>query len=157
MVDRYTRAVLTVIAVCLVYLCLVVSRAGTPLGAQAIPQAPPQAPPGAARPGLGTGPAEVVIVGWRSSESDPPVPVSVRNTVTTQNSTESVTRVVVTGWEDSRDPQRGPVGLTRDTGLPVDLGGRATKVVLVGTEPAPGAWRQRVPVEAGRDIPAPKR
>jgi hypothetical protein len=141
MADRYTRVVLTVIAACLVYLCLVHSRVGTPLSAQGYQQ------PGAARPGMGTGPAEVVIVGWRSAASDIAFPVVVRNTVTTSPSVEGAQRVVVAGWED---PRRGIVRLSQDAGVPEDTSGasRPSRVVLAGTETStPGMWRQRVPVE----------
>jgi hypothetical protein len=146
MVDRYTRVVLTVIAACLLYLCLVLSRVGTPLSAQGVPQQ------GAERPGLGTGPAEVVIVGWRSGAADFALPVAVRNTVTTQASTESATRVVLAGWEDAR---RGTIRLVPESGLPVDTtaAARPTRVVLAGTEPSPGNWRQRVPVDPSKDLP----
>jgi hypothetical protein len=147
MVDRYTRVVLTVIAACLLYLCLVLSRVGTPLSAQGVP------PQGADRPGLATGPAEVVIVGWRSGAADFAFPVVVRNTVTTQASTESATRVVVAGWED---PKRGTTQrLWPESGVPVDATGaaRPTRVVLAGTEPSPGNWRQRVPVDTAKDQP----
>jgi hypothetical protein len=145
MIDRYTRIVLTVIAACLVYLCLVLSKAGTPLAAQAT-QAPPQ---GAVRPGLATGPAEVVIVGWRNDAADIAFPVAVRNTVTTIPAVEGATRVVVAGWEDSR---RGVVRLSQDAGVPVDpsAGGRPARVVLAGSEASPGSWRQRVPVDTGK-------
>jgi hypothetical protein len=142
MVDRYTRVVLTVIAACLVYLCLVLTPVGTPLRAQQ-QGAPAQ---GAARPGLATGPAEVVIVGWRTDSADAALPVSVRNTVTTQAAAENTTRVVVAGWEDAR---RGAVRISADAGVPVDLtaAARPVRVMLAGSEPTPGAWRQRVPVE----------
>jgi hypothetical protein len=142
MADRYTRVVLTVIAACLVYLCLVVSRVGTPLSAQDQPQ-------GAARPGLATGPAEVVIVGWRNAAADIAFPVVVRNTVTTTPSVEGAERVVVTGWED---PKRGVIRLGADAGLPVDMGaGRPARVVVAGSEASPGSWRQRIPVETSKE------
>jgi hypothetical protein len=124
MVDRYTRVVLTVIAACLVYLCLVVSRAGTPLSAQATPQ-------GATRPGLSPGPAEVVIVGWRSAGQDVAFPVLVRNTVTTAPSNDRPTRVVVSGWEDEKGATRA---LRQDAGLPVNASG----VVRPGRRPEVG-------------------
>lgn len=141
MVDRYTRLVLTVIAACLVYLCLVLTPVGTPLRAQQA-GVPAQ---GAARPGLATGPAEVVIVGWRTDGGEA-LPVSVRNTVTTQAAPENTTRVVFAGWEDAK---RGPMRIGQDAGLPVDPTATThpVRVVLTGTEPVPGAWRQRVPVE----------
>ncbi len=142
MADRYTRVVLTVIAACLVYLCLVVSRAGTPLNAQEQPQ-------GAARPGLATGPAEVVIVGWRNAAADIAFPVVVRNTVTTTPSVEGAERVVVAGWED---PKRGVIRLGADAGLPVDMSaGRPGRVVVAGSEASPGSWRQRIPVETSKE------
>jgi hypothetical protein len=144
MADRYTRAVLTVIAVCLVYLCLVMSRVGTPLSAQGNQQ------PGAARPGMATGPAEVVIVGWRSAAADIAFPVVVRNTVTTTPSVEGSERVVIAGWED---PKRGVVRLGQDAGIPVDTTGaaRPSRVVIAGTEAStPGMWRQRIPVDTAK-------
>jgi hypothetical protein len=145
MVDRYTRAVLTVIAACLLYLCLVLSKAGTPLSAQGYQ------PQGAARPGLTTGPAEVVIVGWRSAAADIAFPVVVRNTVTTTPSVEGAERVVITGWED---PKRGVIRLSQDAGVPVDTSGasRPSRVVLAGTEAStPGMWRHRVPVDTAKN------
>jgi hypothetical protein len=147
MFDRYTRVVLTIIAACLVYLCLVVSRVGTPLSAQ---QAQP--PQGAVRPGMGTGPAEVVVVGFRLSPDETPLGVVVRNTVTTQPSADNATRVVVAGWEDSR--LNRVVRLTPEGGLPVDAAGstRPAKMVLVGTETMSGVtWEKRVPVEPPRE------
>jgi hypothetical protein len=147
MADRYTRVVLTVIAVCLVYLCLVFSKVGTPLSAQGSQQ------PGAARPGMGTGPAEVVIVGWRGAAADIAFPVVVRNTVTTTPSVEGAERVVIAGWED---PKRGVVRLSQDAGVPVDTSGasRPSRVVLAGTEAStPGMWRQRIPVETEKAAP----
>lgn len=142
MADRYTRIVLTVIAACLVYLCLVFSGVGTRLRAQE-----PQPTQGALRPGMSTGPAEVVIVGWRQAAADIAFPVVVRNTVTTIPSVEGAERVVITGFED---PKRGLIRLTQDTGLPVDTSAatRPTRVVLAGTETStPGMWRQRIPVD----------
>jgi hypothetical protein len=52
-VDRYTKIVLTVIAVALVWLCVVLTPAGTPVSAQA--QDPTQ------------GAMRVVIAGWEGS------------------------------------------------------------------------------------------
>lgn len=147
MVDRYTRVVLTVIAACLVYLCLVVSGAGTPLIAQ---QAGRPAL-GQERPGLATGPAEVVVVGWRVGPDDPPLPVSVRNTVTTQAAGDSATRIVIAGWEDRRSAEVVRPG--GGAGFPVDVAAvqQPTKVVLVGTDDAEGAaWRKRVPIDSSR-------
>src|SRR5512142_1751869 len=123
MVDRYTRLVLTVIAVCLVYLCLLLSRAGVPLAAQGVPQVAQGQP----RPGMSTGPVEVVIVGWQNME---PMPVAVRGPVTTQPSADALTRVVLAGWEDYR--RVGTVRLGLESGLPIDFAGqqRPPRVVL---------------------------
>jgi hypothetical protein len=118
MVDRYTRVVLTVIAACLVYLCLVVSKVGVPVSAQSQAQQAGAPPVGAVRPGLSTGPAEVVVVGWRVNPEDPPLPVAVQNTVTTQSSPDSATRVFLAGWEDRRT--NAVIRLGTDAGLPVD-------------------------------------
>lgn len=146
MSDRYIRVVLTIIAACLVYLCLVVSRVGTPLSAQQV-----QPPQGAPRPGMATGPAEVVVVGFRLSQ-DEALPVTVRNVVTTQQSADNAARVVLAGWEDRRTNTL--VRLAPDSGLPTDASAslRAAKVVLVGTETMSGAtWEKRVPVEPPRE------
>ena len=101
MSDRYTKAVLTIIAAALVYLCIVM----TPMpGVQAQT---------ARRPGDPTGPAEMVIVGWRAPKGET-VPVSVfgsvnvTNTeplriigqVTTERSSGAADRVVLVGWEE---------------------------------------------------------
>jgi hypothetical protein len=99
--DRYLKAVLTVIASALVYLCVVL----TPW-----PSAQAQT---AARPGDPTGPAQVVVVGWRAPQSDrvpiaaaSPLPVSVAGPVqvtgkvTTERSGGDADRVVLVGWED---------------------------------------------------------
>lgn len=143
MADRYTRVVLTVIAACLVYLCLVFSGVGTRLRAQE-----PASPQGAQRPGMFTGPAEVVIVGWRGEEAG--MPVSVRNIVTTTPAADAAGRVVIAGWED---PKQGVKRLTQDSGLPVDTSAatRPSRVVISGTEvSSPFMWRQRIPVETAK-------
>ena len=126
MADRYTRAVLTVIAACLVYLCVVLSNAGTPLGAAA-----PQSR-GATRPGLGPEPTEVVIVGMRSAGQEVAMPVVIRNTVTTAPANDRATRMVVTGWEDSRGTVRF---LSPEAGLPVDASGVRRPIRVVTVEP----------------------
>lgn len=144
MADRYTRIVLTVIAACLVYLCVVFSPIGTPVSAHGVQEQ------GTVRPGLSTGPAEVVIVGWRSAANDVAFPVVVRNTVTTTPSVEGAERVVIAGWEDSK---RGVMRLTQDAGVPVDTSAatRPSRVVLAGTESStPGMWRQRIPVDTAK-------
>lgn len=132
MADRYTKAVLTLIATALVYLCIVL----TPLpGVQA------QA---TLRPGEPTGPVQVVVVGWRGApgESIPvsaraPVPVSiaapvqvaglveVRGSVKTEKATDRADRVVMVGWEEggSRDGKVVPVmkPITALDALPVSV------------------------------------
>lgn len=125
MIDRYTKAVLTLIATALVYLCIVL----TPWpGVQAQT---------AARPGESTGPAQVVIVGWRgqAGESIPVTtlgtvgvtvsgPVQVNGRVTTEKATERADRVVLVGWEDgaTRDKPAGRMQqFTTSSALPVDV------------------------------------
>ncbi len=134
MIDRYTKAVLTLIATALLYLCIVL----TPWpGVQA------QATP---RPGEFTGPGQVVIVGWRGAPGDTipvsspepiavtaPAPLAVRTTspvvvtgqVTTSKATERADRVVVVGWEDegTRDgkPPRPMLPITPKAALPVNV------------------------------------
>jgi hypothetical protein len=122
--DRYTRIVLTVIAVALVYLCVVM----TPLPAVL-------AQPGTGtRPGELTAPAQVVIIGWRAPEPvqiaaarplpvDLPNPVRVRGQVTTERGSGRADRVVVVGWEqngtvDKAAPLR-PLDASAQGGLPV--------------------------------------
>ena len=101
--DRYIKSVLTVIAVALIYICIVV----TPLpglSAQTTSQ----------RPGVSSGPLDVVIVGWRTAEAAFPVavlnpvsvtasePLPIRGSVTTERSSSGVAdRVVVVGWEEN--------------------------------------------------------
>jgi hypothetical protein len=117
MIDRYTKAVLTLIATALVYLCIVL----TPWpGVQAQTTA---------RPGESTGPAQVVIVGWRGapgetvpvSSGDPlrvrvtdPLriadPVQVTGSVTTRKADERADRVVLVGWEDGATRDGRPSG-----------------------------------------------
>jgi hypothetical protein len=95
--DKYTKTVLTVIALALVYLCIV---------------NPPVAPAYAqssARPGEPTGPAQVVVVGVRE-----PLPVALQRPAevditnkavpivgsgTTERSGGNADRVVLVGWE----------------------------------------------------------
>jgi hypothetical protein len=97
--DQYLRAVLTVIAAALVYLCIVL----TPLpGAQA-----QQMP---TTPGTPSGPAEVVLVGWQPGLPALPVeigtpvrvhgPLEVQGTVQTRQSPGLADRVVLVGWEE---------------------------------------------------------
>jgi hypothetical protein len=98
-VDIYTRGVLTVIAIALVYLCVVL----TPLPAVSAQYA--------ARPGDDTGPAKVVVVGWQAADHVPVTVVDsitlktmgdvrVSGTVQTEQKPNSAERVVLIGWEE---------------------------------------------------------
>lgn len=93
--EIYLRSVLTVIAAALVYLCVIVTP--WPVASAQTGQIV-----GAPTPGVSTGPAEVVIVGWKL-ETGLPVHVGneVRVTGQVMTSADSTTRVVITGWEDS--------------------------------------------------------
>src|SRR5919108_4450958 len=98
--DSYTRVVLTIIAAALVYLCVVLTPLPTVHAQRGL------------RPGDDTGPAQVVVVGWRVDELLPvrlaeSVPmrmsgdVSVSGVVETRQAANSVSRVVLTGWEEN--------------------------------------------------------
>ena len=101
-IDLYTRTVLTVIAAALLYLCVML----TPL-----PVASAQT---ALRPGDPTGPAEVVVIGWKA----PAIPVQVTDAirvagevrvtgnVRTRQEDIATDRVVLVGWEE-RAAQNG--------------------------------------------------
>jgi hypothetical protein len=100
MVDRYTKAVLTLIACALVYLCVIF----TPL-----PRAHAQTP--SRTPGEPSGPAEVIVVGWRAegqatvpvaiAEVTTPQPFRVVGEVKTERSAGVADRVVLVGWEEN--------------------------------------------------------
>ena len=94
--EIYLRTVLTVIAAALVYLCVIFTP--WPVASAQTGQIV-----GAPTPGVSTGPAEVVVVGWRL-ETGLPVHVGNEVRVTGQVMTgaaeNSTTRVVITGWED---------------------------------------------------------
>lgn len=103
--DLYLRAVLTIIAAALLYLCAVL----TPLPAANAQTAP--------RPGDDTGPARVVVVGWNpdvragvqvldSITLKTTGDVRVDGTVQTQPAPGSVSRVVVAGWEERATQER---------------------------------------------------
>src|SRR5690606_36660655 len=88
--DCYLRVVLTVIAAALVYLCVAIT-AWPPVSAQA------GQVEGRPRPGESTGPAEMVIVGFRLPEGIG-IPVHVTRGQVTVNGGVSVTNEVrVTG------------------------------------------------------------
>ena len=131
-VDRYTRIVLTVIAAALVYLCVVM----TPLPTV-------HAQRGGLRPGDDTGPAQVVVVGWRTTDQPSmqvagsvPLPVTgevgINGVVQVQQTSNVTDRVVVVGWERNAvlgpKPTPGqptPINQTAGLGLPVtDNGAR---------------------------------
>jgi hypothetical protein len=108
--DSYVKGALTVIALALVYLCIVL----TPW-----PRAEAQTQPPVVRPGDPTGPMPVVVVGWRAGSGEI-VPVAVTNAVTTtvQGTVEvsgrvttertggAADRVVLVGWEERGEPAR---------------------------------------------------
>ena len=98
--DRYLRGVLTVIACALVYLCVLM----TPLPA-ALAQ-------GARTPGEPTGPADVVVVGWKLAPGvGIPVqvmdPVAIAGEVRVAGRVEATqppntaSRIVLIGWEQN--------------------------------------------------------
>lgn len=117
MIDRYTKVVLTLIATALTYLCVIL----TPIPAVQAEQA--QSSP---RPGEPTGPAQVVIVGWRGAPGDT-IPVSVPGTVpvtvtapvqvtgrvTTEKASERADRVVLVGWEEGGTRDGKPAAQVR--------------------------------------------
>lgn len=111
MTDRYTKIVLTIIACALVYICIVI----TPLPTVSAQQT-------TARPGEFSGPAQVVVVGWRS---DAPVPITTSQPlqVITERSTGRPDRMIITGWEENASP--GNIGglhpLTAKSGVPVNV------------------------------------
>jgi hypothetical protein len=113
--DRYMRGVLTVIALALVYLCVVMTPWPT-AGAQA------QTAPPNLRPGEIASPTAVVVVGWRAGGGDivpvavtNPVTASVQNTVqvtgqvTSDQRAGAADRVVLVGWEERSEPDRASV------------------------------------------------
>jgi hypothetical protein len=111
MIDRYTKTVLTLIAGALIYLCIVM----TPL--------PSVSAQSSARPGESTGPAEVVVVGWKQT-----TPLSIVSPeplrVVTERAGAGADRVVVVGYEENA--QRDRTGLWRTfepktPGLPVTI------------------------------------
>lgn len=110
--DRYSKAVLTVIAAALVYLCVVL----TPL-----PTANAQATTKRAGEIITT-PIEAVIVGWKAQGSLPiytPEPLRVQ----TERSTGAADRVVIVGWEENAARDRTtalvPIVSSRGQNIPV--------------------------------------
>jgi hypothetical protein len=133
-VDAYVRTLLTVIAAALVYLCLVL----TPWPAASAQGTPAQ---GARTPGESTGPAEVVIVGWRYSP-DLALPVQIPGPITiggevqvtgqveTRQAARSFDRVVLAGWEAEGTAQRPGTFTSWD-----DPRGRALPVTVRPAKP----------------------
>jgi hypothetical protein len=98
--DLYLRGVLTVIAAALVYLCVIL----TPL-----PSASAQVGQvvGAPVPGVSTGPAEMVIVGWNVPEIPVAVTrgeVRVTGRVQAEPLPDAVQRTTLVGWEERARP-----------------------------------------------------
>jgi hypothetical protein len=98
-IDRYTQVVLTVIAIALVYLCVVFTPLPTVHAQRGL------------RPGDDTGPAQVVVVGWRTPDQVPvqvvdsiPMKVTgevrVTGSVQTEQARNVYDRVVMVGWEE---------------------------------------------------------
>ena len=126
MTDRYTKAVLTLIATALAYLCVVLTPMPT-VEAQSTQ-----------RPGEPTGPLQVVIVGWRGAQGETipvaaPAPltvsvnglVEVRGFVKTEKAGDRAERVALVGWEEggTRDGRVVPVmkPITAIESLPVTV------------------------------------
>jgi hypothetical protein len=109
--DRYSKAVLTVIAAALVYLCAVM----TPL-----PSAHAQ---GTKRAGeMITTPIEAVIVGWKTDAM--PITATRPLPVQTERSSGAADRVVIVGWEENAARDRAlsamtPIISSRGQNLPV--------------------------------------
>ena len=114
MIDRYTKTVLTIIACALVYICVAI----TPL-----PSVAAQVVQSSRRPAESTGPAEVVIVGWKQ---DAPMQISSAEPlhVVTERSSGAADRVVVVGYEENAQRERASILLTfslKNSGLPVTM------------------------------------
>jgi len=114
MTDRYTKTVLTIIACALVYICIAI----TPL-----PSVAAQVVQSSRRPAESTGPAEVVIVGWKQNE---PLQISSAAPlhVVTERSSGAADRVVVVGYEENAERERASQLRTfslKNSGLPVTM------------------------------------
>ena len=96
MIDRYTKIVLTIIACALLYICVAI----TPL-----PSVAAQVVQTAKRPGETTGPAEVVIVGWKQTE---PMQIATEAPlrVITERSSGVADRMILVGWETASSIER---------------------------------------------------
>ena len=125
--DAYLRAVLTVIAGTLLYLCVIL----TPLPVASAQTAGQVV--GASRPGVSTGPAEMVVVGWRVSEAVPVAvakgevrvtndTIRVSGRVQAEQAPDTIDRTMLVGWEDRATPESQPqrhVFTETQSGLPV--------------------------------------
>ena len=114
-IDLYTRSVLTIIAVALIYLCIVLTPLPTVHAQRGL------------RPGDDTGPAQVVVVGWRTTDRAPvqladstPLrvtgDVSINGLVQVDLPPNKVARVALVGWEENAPnpmPPQGPTGAFR--------------------------------------------
>jgi hypothetical protein len=114
MTDRYTKTVLTIIACALVYICVAI----TPL-----PSVGAQVVQSSRRPAESTGPAEVVIVGWKQNE---PMQIATQEPlrVITERSSGAADRVVVVGYEENAQRERPTTLRTfgvKNSGLPVTM------------------------------------
>lgn len=127
--DVYLRVVLTAIAAALIYLCVLL----TPL-----PVASAQAGRvvGAPTPGVSTGPAEMVVVGWKVAQTLPVTvaggevrvtneSLRVSGTVQAEQAPNTATRTVVIGWEERGDAkapgQFRELGDPKAGGMPVSV------------------------------------
>jgi hypothetical protein len=104
--DRYIKTMLTIIAVALLYLCIVM----TPL-----PRLSAQTP--SRTPGVSSGPMEVIVVGYNAQAPMPVVisglvevtasnPLRITGNVSTERSSDNADRVIVVGWEENAVRQK---------------------------------------------------
>jgi hypothetical protein len=99
--DLYLRAVLTVIAAALIYLCVLLTP--LPVASAQVGQIV-----GAPTPGVSTGPAEMVIVGWRVPEIPVVVTrgeVRVTGRVQAEPVPNAIQRTTLIGWEERARPE----------------------------------------------------
>ena len=130
-VDRYTKAVLTVIAGALLYICAVLSappvaaqRASGPFGAEQLASGKPQA---------------VVVVGWGTIRGDGDIQVTTVRDANGVVRTDPHLPVKVT---PSEEPLAVTLGVTPQRPLPVGLTavtpGREWEPIRTKVEPQPG-------------------
>jgi hypothetical protein len=110
-IDLYTRGVLTIIAIALVYLGVVLTPLPTVSAQRGL------------RPGDDTGPAQVVVVGWRTTDragvdlaDRSPLrvtgDVSINGLVQVDLPPNKVARVSLVGWEENAPNPTPPQGST---------------------------------------------